>query len=279
MYGYDRIRESIVAGSFYSADPYVLKMQIEDYLLNAEDFAIKNIKALICPHAGYIYSGQVAGYSYKQVAKNSYDCVIVVSPSHAEYFDFISIFNGDGYSTPLGNVMIDKERAELLKAASPEILFSDKGHNEEHSIEVQLPFLQTIFNENLKFIPIAIGVQSKKNINNLGKALGETFKDHNVLIVASTDLSHYHTYSDALLLDREVIKYVQRYDIEQLEEEYFGEKVEMCGGGPVISAMIAAKEMGADSAYVLKYQNSGDISGEKKAVVGYLSAAFFSKNK
>lgn len=111
MNRYEKIRESIVAGSFYSNDPYVLRLQIEDFLKNAKNHNLKDIKAIICPHAGYIYSGQVAAFSYKQIEDKKYDSIIIISPSHSEYFDFISVYDGDAYNTPFGKINIDKERS------------------------------------------------------------------------------------------------------------------------------------------------------------------------
>src|SRR5665647_122970 len=274
MKKYEKIRDSIVAGSFYPDDPYVLRMQIEDYLNNAKLLDINNIKALICPHAGYIYSGQVAAYSFKQIINKKFDSIFIISPSHSESFDFVSVFDGDAYNTPLGRVNIDKKRSSLLVANNERIRFSDKGHNNEHSIEVQLPFLQYMF-EEFEFIPVVIGSQSGQNIHAIGKSISEVFKGENIIIIASSDLSHYHPYNDAIILDRQVENLVGKFDIDNLEEEFLKSNIEMCGGGPVLAAMIAAKNLGADKALILKYLNSGDVSGERKAVVGYLAAALF----
>jgi MEMO1 family protein len=278
MNRYEKIRDSIVAGSFYPDDPYVLGMQIEDYLNNAKLLDINNIKALICPHAGYIYSGQVAAYSYKQITNKKFDSIIIISPSHSESFDFVSVYDGDAYNTPLGRVNIDKKRSSLLVENNPRIHFSDKGHNNEHSIEVQLPFLQYIYNE-FEFIPVVIGTQSRQNIHAIGNTIGEVFKGENIIIIASSDLSHYHPYNDAVILDRQVENLVGKFDIDNLENEFLKSNIEMCGGGPVAAAMIAAKNLGANKALILKYLNSGDVSGERKAVVGYLAAALFQEEK
>ncbi|MCL4378853.1 MAG: AmmeMemoRadiSam system protein B [Actinobacteria bacterium] len=274
MYKYEKIRDSIVAGSFYPNDPYTLKMQLEDYFNNAKFLDINNIKALICPHAGYIYSGQVAAYSYKQINNKKYDTIIIISPSHSEYFDYVSVFDGDAYRTPLGRVNVDKKRSKMLVESSPNIRFSDLGHNNEHSIEVQLPFLQYLFDE-FEFIPAVIGAQNSNNIHSIGNAIGKIFKGENILIVASTDLSHYHPYAEAIVLDSEAEKLVEKFDIENLELQFLKENIEMCGGGPVAAAMIAAKNLGANKAVILKYLNSGDITGDRKAVVGYLAAALY----
>lgn len=276
MNKYEKIRDCIVAGSFYPNDPYILRLQIEDFLKNTEDHGLQNIKALICPHAGYMYSGQIAAFSYRQIQNKEYDSFIIIAPSHSEYFDFVSIYDGDAYNTPFGKIGIDKERAQLLTKYDKNIKFSENGHYNEHSIEVQLPFLQYIY-KDFKLIPIVIGAQNKKNIDGIGEAIGEILKEQNILVIASTDLSHYHRYDEAVFLDGKVKNLVSKFDIEGLKNEFLKNDIEMCGGGPVVAAMIAAKKMGANKAVILKYKNSGDVSGDKSAVVGYLSAAIFTE--
>jgi AmmeMemoRadiSam system protein B len=141
---------------------------------------------------------------------------------------------------------------------------------------VQLPFLQVLF-EDIKIVPIVIGQQSSRNIKELGNSIGDSFKNEKILIIASTDLSHYHPYDVAVTLDQNVEKLVSDYDSEALMTEFLNDNAEMCGGGPVISTMIASKILGADASRILNYKNSGDVSGDKNAVVGYLSAAFYKK--
>jgi AmmeMemoRadiSam system protein B len=272
----ESIRESIAAGSFYSANPDELRSQINNFLDNVELLDLKNIKAIVCPHAGYIYSGQVAAYSYRQIAGIEFDSIFLIAPSHSEYFDFSSIYSGDAYRTPLGQVHIDKERSKTLADKSDRIKLSLYGHRDEHSLEVQLPFLQVLF-KDIKIVPIVIGQQSSQNIKELGNSIGDLFKSEKILIVASTDLSHYHPYDIAVALDQKVKKLIGDFDSEALMTEFINDNAEMCGGGPVISTMIASKILDADTAKVLDYKNSGDVSGNKSAVVGYLSAAFYKK--
>jgi len=271
------IRRNTAAGSFYPADPEELTSQINGFLERAEPRDISNIKALISPHAGYIYSGQVAAYSYTQITGSAYDSIIIIAPSHGEYFDFISVYHGDSYETPLGVVVVDKERAAKLADASQAIKISRSGHGQEHSLEVQLPFLQIVLGSNIKVVPVIMGNQSRENIIELGNTIGRLFSDDNILIVASTDLSHYHPYNNAVELDKHVEELIGSFKTDQLLDDLTKNSVEMCGGGPVVSAMIASALMGADSPVILHYANSGDISGDKSAVVGYLSAAFYKK--
>jgi AmmeMemoRadiSam system protein B len=248
-------------------------------LKGAENEAMPDIIGLVCPHAGYIYSGQVAACSYKQVEGKKYESVFIIAPSHSEFFDFNSVFNGRAYRTPLGIVEVDTERAGRLAgngAYKNYIRLSDSGHGREHSLEVQLPFLQTVF-ENFKIVPVIMGSQDKKNIESLGNAIGDTFKGENILIIASTDLSHYHDYNTAAALDSSVIDYINSFEAVRFADAVMSDGVEMCGGGPVAAAMIASKILGANSSKVLCYKNSGDTGGDRAAVVGYLSAAFYKK--
>lgn len=269
------IRESIASGSFYPADPDSLRSQVKSFLNNAETLGLHNIKAIVSPHAGYIYSGQIAACSFKQVEGVNYESILIIAPSHAEYFDYISIYHGDGYKTPIGPVKIDRDRVNALAGSSPLIRKSAYGHRGEHSLEVQLPFLQVVFGKDISIVPLVIGNQSRRNIEELGRIAGELFSNDNILIIASTDLSHYHPYEAASGLDGRVSGLIGSFDTDGLMEEFISGRAEMCGGGPVLSAMIASKAMGADSSKIIKYSNSGDISGDRSSVVGYLSAAFF----
>jgi len=153
-------------------------------------------------------------------------------------------------------------------------MLSDAGHRQEHSLEVQLPFLQTVL-KDFKIIPVVMGSQNKRNIEALGNVIGSIFKGENILVVASTDLSHYHNYNTASNLDSKVIDFINSYNSFSFIDAIVSEGVEMCGGGPTAAAMIASKALGADKSKVLCYKNSGDVIGDRSAVVGYLSAAFY----
>ncbi len=217
-----------------------------------------------------------------QIEGKEFDSIFIIAPSHSEYFEFNSVFIGDAYETPLGLVEIDKERVSILinKTQYPShIQGSNYGHRREHSLEVQLPFLQVVLS-SFKIVPIVMGSQTKQNIESLGKSIGDLFKDENILIIASTDLSHYHSYNAAKNLDKKVIDYIEKFndkdfDIEEFIDAVSSQELEMCGGGPVASAIIASKLLNANSAQVLEYKNSGDTSVDKSAFVGYLSAAFY----
>jgi AmmeMemoRadiSam system protein B len=270
-------REAVVAGSFYPDNPAALSKMINVFLENTQKENLKNIRGLVCPHAGYIYSGQVAACSYRQIEDCKYDCAVIIAPSHSEFFNYCSVYDGTAYRTPLGTVKVDTQRARLLTEAgnNPEIIkLSSAGHRREHSLEVQLPFLQVVLGDIL-IVPVVIGKQDKTNIESLGNAIGNTFAGDNILVVASTDLSHYHNYNTASAFDSSVIEYVERFNADDLTRAVDTDSVEMCGGGPVAAAMIACKLLGANKSRVLCYRNSGDVSGDRSAVVGYLSAVFF----
>lgn len=268
------VRQPAVAGLFYPDIRSVLNRDLEDLLDQAKSHSLGGrLCGLISPHAGYMYSGLTAATGYKTVMGNSFDTIVVVGPSHREYFDGISIYPGDGYETPLGTVLMNDEMRSQLVSFHKKITLSTIGHRAEHSVEVQLPFLQKVI-ERFSFVPIVMGDQRRDYCMLLGDALAKACAGRNVLLVASSDLSHYHTSKTAERLDRLVIEEVERYDAPALMEMLEMEKVEACGGGPIVAVMNAARAMGARRSRILSYSNSGDITGDRSAVVGYLSAAF-----
>jgi AmmeMemoRadiSam system protein B/AmmeMemoRadiSam system protein A len=278
------VRNPAVAGQFYTADPAALKKEIRGYLDAAKPPALGDETiAIVSPHAGYPYSGQVAAYGYKLVAGRHYDAVVVISPSHAEYFSYSSVFPGAAYRTPLGDVHVDVDLAKLIVSKSELVQFDMRGHEtrpfrqNEHALEVQLPFLQVALGD-FKLVPIVMGDQSAPVVEALGKALGEALRGKHVLIVASTDLSHFHDDAKARSLDGEFQSTLALFDPAALLTALASNSVEACGGGPVVSAMIAARSLGATKCVVLTYANSGDVTGDRDRVVGYLSAAMAKGN-
>lgn len=273
------IRKPVVAGQFYTGNPTALRAEIEGYLKNASPTdETGDVIALISPHAGYMYSGQVAAYGYSLVRGKAYDAVIVISPSHVEYFDFSSVFTGKAYLTPLGEIPVEQELATLIASKNKRVRADLKGHlvqafgRGEHALEVQLPFLQVALGP-FKLVPIVMGNQSPDNIKALGEVIGEVASKHNVLIVASTDLSHFHNDKTARELDSVFMEKLEAFDPDNLGEALGSGHTEACGGGPTAAVMIAARKLGADRCKVLNYATSGDITGDKSSVVGYVSAA------
>lgn len=267
------VREPAVAGLFYPDLQGVLSTQVDELLLRAKTVSVRgSLKALIVPHAGYQYSGYAAAIGYKILKGLSFESVVIVGPSHREYFDSISVYSGDSFRTPLGEVPIHGALREKLVHHNGRIKIADAGHREEHSLEVQLPFLQRVFGK-FSFVPIVMGDQKREYCDLLAGALADAIRDRNVLMIASSDLSHYHPYREAVQLDRGVIELIEQYDPDRLLEKLEHEEIEACGGGPIAVVMKAARILGPARAKSLYYCNSGDVTGEKDTVVGYCSAA------
>jgi MEMO1 family protein len=269
------IRQPAVSGLFYPGSASELRKSVEEYLHDAvvpRELANENVRAIIVPHAGYIYSGQTAAYAYNIVRDRKFDAVVIVGPSHRKYFRGISLYRGDAYRTPLGDVPIDTELRDDFVDENARIVLSDEGHIDEHSIEVQLPFLQLLLGE-FHFIPVVMGDQTRSFVDTLARKLDEVLHRKNVLLVASTDLSHYYPYESAVNIDKGVIDSVTRYDQDGLMYRLEQRHVEACGGGPMVAVMQASKLLGCTKSTVLHYCNSGDVSGDKSAVVGYLAAS------
>ena len=271
-----KIRPPSVAGMFYPEKKAVLDQDVAVVLEESRDYEINGpIYGIIVPHAGYMFSGGVAARAYRQLLDRDIQTVVVISPSHGEYFTEISIYDGFAYRTPLGTLPVDKDLAHKLTEYNPQIILSEKGHRfNEHALEVQLPFLQKILDQ-FKFVPIVMGEHSHYNIQVLAEALAGELKNEKGLIVASSDLSHFYSDEKATKLDQIVIDNIEQYDEEQLFKDLKAGHCEMCGGGPAVTAMKASKLLGATQSKVLLYRNSGDITGDRSEVVGYLSAIFY----
>lgn len=271
-----KIRSSSFAGMFYPEGKDELKNDLGNYFTLAEEEQIsEKIWGLIAPHAGYMYSGQVAAEAYNQIIGKKFDTVIVVAPSHREHFPGASVYEGDAYKTPLGNIEIDKEIAQQCVNSNERIYLSEDGHREEHSLEVQLPFLQYALGE-FQLVPIVMCDQSYDMCAYLGLVLGNILKQNDtVLLVGSTDLSHFYDYNTAVSLDNHIVNRVNKLDHEGLSKDIEKRKCEACGAGPMITVMYAVKLAGATFSKVLSYKNSGDVTGDRTRVVGYMSALFY----
>ncbi len=269
-----KVRKPAVAGSFYDGDSDALRKHVDRLLDDAEEVHLKGpIRGLVSPHAGYMYSGLAAATGYKALRGSAYEAVLLIGPSHREFFDGISVYSGDAFRTPLGDVPVHQEIRRALAKVSPLIELSELGHHGEHCLEVQLPFLQRVLG-SFSCVPMIIGNQTKTTCLALGEAIAEATRGRNVLLIASSDLSHNHPYDEAVRLDNLAIDQIEAFDELALMAQLEGEEVEACGGGPVVAVMHAAKLQGASRSQILFYCNSGDITGDKSAVVGYLSAAF-----
>jgi hypothetical protein len=266
-------RQAGVAGSFYSRDKLILERELSMLLESALVLELKRpVRAIIAPHAGYLYSGGVAARAYGQILNSSYQRVIVLAASHEESYPFCSIYSGLGYKTPLGDVPIDEVYTEKLTNFSLQIQLSETGHTQvEHAIEVQLPFLQLCLRK-FSLIPVMMGEQTMNLIDALVEAIVKIVPAEGTLIVASSDLSHGHNDHKARILDQVAVEAINQFNENQLWREIQEKQTEMCGYGPAIASMKIAKKMGAQEAKVMMYRHSGDISGNNDEVVGYLSA-------
>jgi AmmeMemoRadiSam system protein B len=270
----NNIRSAHVAGYFYPADPEQLKSEINTFLMSAKpvnDF--ENIFGIVSPHAGYAYSGKTAAYVYNLLKGKNYKRVVIISPSHAEYFPGISVFDGDAYETPLGLLEVDKEFADRLVENSKTIFRGVEGHRNEHALEVQLPFLQSVLND-FKIVPIVMGDQGKIYVDELAEKLSE-LADDETLIVSSSDMSHFHSKSEADKLDSIVEKRISNFDFDGLQKDIDAHNTEACGGGPIVAMMKAASLKNKKHAAVVHRSDSGDVTGDNREVVGYLSAVVY----
>jgi len=269
-----RIRHQQVAGYFYPADKDKLQKDIALMLQVAKpEKAFNNIFGIVSPHAGYMYSGKTAAFAYNLLKDKFYKTVIIISPSHAEYFPGISIFDGDAYETPLGIVEIDQILVDMLVENSKIIFRGIQGHRKEHALEVQIPFLQTVL-KNFKIVPIVMGDQSKMFVDELAEKISKVVDD-NTLVVASSDMSHFYSAEEAERLDSVVEKRINDFDFEQLLKDLDDHECEACGGGPIAVMMKTASLKNIDKSLVISRSDSGDVTGDKSEVVGYLSAVVY----
>ena len=269
-----RVRHQQVAGYFYPAEKDKLQKDISLLLQVAKpEKSFNNIFGIISPHAGYIYSGKTAAYAYNLLKNKNYKTVIVISPSHAEYFHGVSIYNGDAYETPLGVVEIDQEISAKLVENSKYITRSIQGHRREHALEVQIPFLQSVL-KDFKIIPVVMGDQSKIFVDELAEKISKVV-DASTLVVASSDMSHFYSSEEADRLDTVVEKRINDFDFEKLLKDLDDHECEACGGGPIVAMMKAAFLNNINKAVVLNRSDSGDVTGDKTEVVGYLSAVVY----
>jgi len=272
-----KIRRSVIAGSWYPGESSTLRGDVARYFQNVPERDVAgDIIALIVPHAGYIYSGQVAAHAYKLIQGKKYDAVILVGPSHRVAFSGVSIYAEGAYETPLGVVPVDEAIACEMKRLSEIIVDFPAAHTQEHALEIQLPFLQVALGD-FSFVPLVMGDQNAATCRKLADVISQVGKDRHVLIVASSDLSHFYDYKKASQLDGIALKHIQDYDVEGLLQSLSHNRTEACGGGPIAVAMMAAQKLGAHHSLLLKYANSGDVTGDNKSVVGYASAVIVNK--
>ena len=262
------VRPPICADNrWYPASPEALRREVSDYIERAPVLHLAGeVVGLVAPHAGYFFSGHVAGASYRQVQGHTYDTVVLIGPDHrGSAPGALAFADFDAWHTPLGDVAVDRGLVSNLEA---HVSMRHVWQDSEHSLEVQLPFLQTALGD-FKLLPIMMGDPSPAASRELGLAVADIVRDRQALLVASTDLSHYHQYDQAKRLDEQTLKYIVDFDPEGLAQAQARDEAHACGGGPVAAVMVASRELGADQAHLVKYANSGDVWQDKDQVVGY----------
>jgi len=282
-----KIRYPAVAGSWYAGTPNFLRKQIEELFIHklgpgslpkvVRDDP-RSLVGLVVPHAGYLASGPVAAHAYYHLAKDGKpDIIVVFGPNHTRHGSALAVMNEGVWRTPLGDVEVDTQTANQILDASTVIDVDERAHAYEHSIELQLPFLQYLYGSDFKFVPICFMMQDLESSREVGKATAKALKDKNALVIASSDLTHYEPQARAEKKDKMAIDAALKMDEEQYYHTVEDYGISTCGYGPTIAAITAAKELGAKKAQLLCYKTSGDILGDYSAVVGYASMAFTKK--
>ena len=275
------VRPSAVAGSWYPATAARLSEAIDAHVGAAGPGEVGTCpRAIIAPHAGLMYSGPVAAHAYTLVRQCRYAAAVLVGPSHFVGFQGVSIWPRGEWGTPLGAVRVADGLAGALVAESDAIIEHPAAHGREHSLEMQLPFVARLL-PGVPIVPLVMGHQQRDTAMALGDTLARAITSYrmrtpgDILLVASSDLSHYEDAATASRLDAVVLRHIEAFDAEGLMDAIEGEPRHACGGGPMVSVLRAARLLGGTRARVLRYADSGDVSGDKSSVVGYLAAAIW----
>jgi AmmeMemoRadiSam system protein B/AmmeMemoRadiSam system protein A len=271
------VKEPAVAGSFYPSDRGKLSAMVDGFLSNAQDSPVNGrLIALIAPHAGYIYSGAVAGHSYRHLQNKNIKTVILIGPSHHVSFKGVSVYEKGRMKTPLGLVKINSDIAASLIRKEADVSFYPEAFEKEHSLEVQIPFVQRVFKGKASIVPVLIGTPTAESYNFLTSRLTEILSENqDVIMIASTDLSHYYNYDIAAEKDLKTIDAIERMSLEDVQRLLASREGEMCGANPVLFTMTVARNLGATNGILYKYANSGDVSGDRSRVVGYAAVGLY----
>jgi AmmeMemoRadiSam system protein B/AmmeMemoRadiSam system protein A len=276
----ENIKQPNVAGAFYPSDKDELAALVTKYIDEAGEVVLEGEPlVLISPHAGFVYSGPAAAYGFKALSGRSFDAVVILAPSHYFSFKGASVYEQGYFKSPLGNLEVDGALAVSLIGSNSNLIFSNpEFFRQEHSLEVQLPFLQESLKSGFKIVPVMLGDMSFEDCRLLAESLAKVLKNKSVLVIASTDLSHYRPYEEAIQYDVKTTNFIKGLDARALWDAVAYTGWNVCGIRPVVTALLYAKMLGADRADILKYANSGDTAGNRDKVVGYLSAVITLKN-
>ena len=274
------IREPVVAGQFYPGQKDELENMIKycfehKYGPGSESTPTsEKIFGVICPHAGYVYSGPTACHSYKSISSLNPELVIIIGPNHFGVGEDAATMTDSQWETPLGLVEVDSESAKEIAEQSKFIEIDNFSHSQDHSLEVQVPMLQSIFSNKFKILPIILRAQDLETARDVGNAVSEIVKKKNAIIVASSDFTHYEENSFAHSQDKALIEPILEIDVERFYQVLMERRVTACGYGAMASVMIACKNLGATKGELLSYTTSGDVSGDTSSVVGYGAIKF-----
>ena len=279
-----KIRRPTQAGAFYEGDAEALKTQIENCFLQefgpkkrpkVNKAGLREVVGLVCPHAGYMFSGAVAANAYYELAQDGKpDIVVILGPNHTGYGSGLALMNEGVWRTPLGDVEVDGEIANEIVRETRLVDVDDVAHRFEHSIEVQLPFLQFLYGSEFKFVPVCFQMQDLSSAVEVGKALVEVLANKNAVVIASSDMTHYEPHVNAAAKDLAALKAVEAMDEKRFYSVIETRNVTACGYGPIAAVIVAAKGLGAKEAKLLCYKSSGDVTGDYSSVVGYAAVSF-----
>ncbi len=276
IFGQQNVKEPNVSGQFYPSDPKALSGLIDQFLEAAslDQGPDQKIKLLISPHAGYIYSGSVAAHSYRAISGQQYSTVVLIGPCHFFDFEGISIWKEGSFKTPLGTIPIDQELAGVLIKSNDQFKFAPEFFEKEHSLEVEMPFLQKVL-KDFKIVPVLMGHPDFRICQSLSESLTKLIGERDdVLVVISTDMSHYHPSDVAADMDQKTLGAIQSLDAETLWNQCLLRQMELCGFTSVITGLLFAQANHLDEIKILKYGHSGQSSGDNSRVVGYCSVIF-----
>ncbi len=270
------VRPSFIAGQWYPADPDKLAKSVDQYIQSASLPAVEgDVIAIVAPHAGHLYSGPVAGFAFAALCGMSPEIVAVASPMHHPYYQRLLTTAHSAYATPLGLIPVDQEAVASVNAQLVEELgfgLASIREDPEHSLEIELPFLQRALEAPFTLLPVMLRDQSAPVAHALGRALAQTLKDRRALLVASTDLSHFYPQEVADSLDAELLREVEAFDPKGVLEAEKQGRGFACGKGALAAVLWAAKDLGANHVQVLRHATSGDVTGDYGQVVGYGAA-------
>jgi MEMO1 family protein len=270
------IKEADLAGSWYPSSNKALSAVLDNYFNLAKVEPIEgDIRAIIVPHAGLVYSGAVAAYAYKAIQGKNYTTVLILGFCHRKSFDGVSVYKEGYFETPLGNLAVDSKLANEIISRDKKIIFYPEAFNDENSIELELPFIKKALPE-AKIVPIAFGSGSFKYCKLMTDILVDVLKDRkDIIIIASSDMSHYHSYEEARRIDSDSISLIKNLSAREIYEKSVTREQIFCGYMPITATLLTSKDIGADKVAILQYANSGDVTGDKKRVVGYVSAVIY----